>query len=241
MPKIILPLLLAMATSPLPAESLAARLEARSEQAAGQLPADVRNEFAKGIAAVAESGILDRSKKTGDKAPDFALKNATGKEVRLSTLLKDGPVVLTWYRGGWCPYCNLALRALQEELPAFRQAGAQLVALTPELPDKSLDTTQKNELEFEVLTDLNHRVANDYGLAFKLTPRVREIYKEFFDLNEFNGEEAGDDTLPLAATYVIGTDGVIRWAFLDADYRKRAEPADITAFLSGNKDAGNGE
>lgn len=211
--------------------TLKEQLEARSEKASKNVPAEVRTEFAKGIDAVRESGILDRAKKAGDKAPDFTLKNAKGDEVQLSSLLAQGPVVLTWYRGGWCPYCNIALAALQEKLPEIRKAGAQLVALTPELPDKSLDTAEKNSLDFEVLTDLNHKVADSYGLVFELTPKVRELYKGFFNLNEFNGAEAGDDKLPLAATYIISKDGTIRWAFLKADYRQRAEPSEIVDFL----------
>jgi len=211
--------------------SLKDQLQARSDESAKALPAEVRTEFAKGIEAVQESGILDQAKKVGDKAPDFTLKDSKGKDVQLATLLKDGPVVLTWYRGGWCPYCNIALAALQSELPEIKKAGAQLVALTPELPDKSLDTQQKNKLEFEVLTDLNHKVADSYGLVFKLTPKVRDLYKGFFDINEFNGKDAGDDTLPLAATYIIDQDSTIRWAFLKADYRQRAEPSEIVEFL----------
>ncbi|MEM9238112.1 MAG: peroxiredoxin-like family protein [Verrucomicrobiota bacterium] len=211
--------------------TLKEQLEARSDQAAEQIPAEIREEFAKGIDAVAESGILDQAKKVGDKAPDFTLKNATGEEVQLKTLLAEGPVVLTWYRGGWCPYCNIAMAAMQRELPKIKAAGAQLVALSPELPDKTLSTSEKNKLEFEVLTDLNHEVAKDYGLVFKLTPEVRDLYKGFFDIHEFNGKDAGDDTLPLAATYIIGRDGKIQWAFLDADYRKRAEPSEVVAFL----------
>lgn len=213
----------------LPADTLQEKLEARAEQSAREIDPAIRKEFAKGIDAVEESGIVARAIRVGDKAPDFTLKGPEGDEVTLSKLLEDGPVVLTWYRGGWCPYCNIALAAMQEKLPDLKKAGAQLVALTPELPDKSLDTKQKNELEFYVLTDLNHEVARRYGLVFKLTPEVRKLYKGFFDLNEFNGEKAGDEELPLAATYVIGTDGVVRWAFLDADYRKRAEPADVLA------------
>ncbi len=225
-------LFLLLALAPLlSADTLAERLDARSAEAAENVPAAVRSEFAKGIEAVAESGIVARAKQVGDKAPDFTLRNASGEAVTLSKLLEEGPVVLSWYRGGWCPYCNIALAALQEQLPAIRDAGASLVALTPELPDKSLDTKQKNELGFEVLSDLNHQVAKDYGIVFKLTPKVAELYKGFFDLTDYNGKEAGDDSLPLAATYIIGTDGTIQWAFLDADYRKRAEPAEIVAFL----------
>lgn len=227
----LLATLLIATPSLLSADSLKEQLEARAAESARSGDPEVRAEFAKGIEAVAESGIVDRAKKVGDQAPDFTLKNATGEEVRLTELLEQGPVVLTWYRGGWCPYCNIALAAFQEQLPAIREAGATLVALSPELPDKTLDTRQKSELEFEVLTDLNHRVAEDYGLVFELTPKVRELYKQFFDLTEFNGADAGDGKLPLAATYVIDRDGTIRWAFLDADYRKRAEPSEVTAFL----------
>jgi peroxiredoxin len=207
------------------------QLDARAAKAAKNGDPAVRAEYAKGIEAVAASGILDQAKKVGDKAPNFTLKNATGKEVSLQALLKDGPVVLTWYRGGWCPYCNIAMSAMQQQLPDIQKAGAQLVALSPELPDKTLTTKEKNHLEFEVLSDLNHTVAKAYGILFELTPKVRELYKKNFNMIEFNGKEAGDGTLPLAATYIIDTDGTIQWAFLDADYRKRAEPGDIVEFL----------
>lgn len=207
------------------------QLDARSEEAAKTGDPDVRAAYARGIEAVAKSGVIEKAKKVGDKAPDFTLKDATGKPVALSKLLEAGPVVLTWYRGGWCPYCNITLAALQQALPEIRSSGARLVALTPELPDKSLSTTEKNHLEFAVLSDLDHKVARQYGIAFELTPEVRDLYKQHFNLADFNGEAAGDATLPLAATYIIDRDGVIRWAFLDADYRKRAEPAAIVDFL----------
>lgn len=217
-----------LALAPLVAgETLKEQLEARSAESAGKIDPAVRAEFAKGIEAVAESGILKDAIQVGDKAPDFTLKNAKGEQIMLSKMVGEGPVILTWYRGGWCPYCNIALAAMQEKLPDFKKAGARLVALTPELPDKSLDTRQKNELEFTVLTDLNHGVAREYGLVFELTPKVRELYRGFFDLNEFNGKAAGDGELPLAATYVIDRKGMVRWAFLDADYRQRAEPSDV--------------
>jgi len=164
-------------------------------------------------------------------APHFTLKNAIGAEVKLENELKNGPVVLTWYRGGWCPYCNITLRAMQDVLPDIKASGASLIALSPELPDKTLTTTQKNGLEFEVLTDLNHQAASEYGLLFKLTPEVEKLYGKFFDLEKFNGSGAGTDTLPLAATYIIGQDGVIKWAFLHHDYHMRAEPKEVVEFL----------
>lgn len=228
-------LLLALAPLLSADTSLQEKLDARSAESGKSGNPEVRAAYARGIQTVGKSGILDKAKKVGDQAPDFTLKNADGKETKLSDLLKNGPVVLTWYRGGWCPYCNIALAALQEELPEIKKAGAQLVALTPELPDKTADTMKKNELSFEVLTDLNHQVAKQYGIAFELTPEVRDLYKQKFDLTDFNGFEAGDGTLPLAATYIIGRDGVVRWAFFDADYRKRAEPSGIVAFLKENE------
>ena len=212
-------------------DTLTKQLETKAASAKDRIPAEIRKDFADGIDAVRKADIVSGAKKIGDKAPDFTLTNALGKRITLSDQLKSGPVVLTWYRGGWCPYCNIALAAYQKSLPEIKKAGATLIALTPELPDKTLDTKEKSSLEFEVLTDLNHRVAKEYGLLFKLTPEVQKHYKAFFDLEKFNGNDAGEDTIPLAAGYVIDQEGVIRWAFVDADYRKRAEPSEIVNFL----------
>ena len=179
--------------------------------------------------ALSESGILEAAKNVGDVAPNFSLKNALGEEVSLKKYLEKGPVVLVWYRGGWCPYCNLNLHYLQAELPNIKAQGATLLALTPELPDQSISTSEKHHLEFEVLSDLNNKVASDYGVVFKLTDEVAKIYNEKFGLNKHNGDTSNE--LPLAVTYIINTDGKIVYAFLDADYRNRAEPSDLTAFL----------
>ncbi len=212
-------------------QTLSEQLKAREAAGSGKVTPEVKAAFADGIAAIDEAKIVEGAKQVGDAAPDFTLANATGEEVTLSETLKQGPVVLTWYRGGWCPYCNITLAAMQKALPAIQEAGATLLALTPELPDKSLTTQEKYGLEFEVLTDLNHQVAKQYHILFKLTPEVEVLYGKFFDLADYNGAEAGTDTLPLAATYIIGQDGIIRWAFIHHDYHMRAEPADIVAFL----------
>lgn len=216
-------------------DSLQKQLQAMKEKFATMAPESKKKAYAEGIESVAKSGIVDKAIKTGDVAPGFALKNASGDAVSLKKALAKGPVVLMWYRGGWCPYCNLQLRAMQSILPEIEAAGAQLIALTPELPDKSLNTQEKNELKFEVLTDTDQMVARAYGLVFKLTPEVADLYAENFDLKAFNGKEASRDELPLAATYVIGQDGVVAWHFLDADYRKRAEPAEVVAAVKGIK------
>jgi len=220
-------------TSSQQSESLEGRLESRKAEFSISASDEIKAIYGAGVQAVRDSGIESSAKNTGDEAPAFTLQNASGSEVSLASLLSEGPVVLTWYRGGWCPYCNITLRALQEQLPAFTERGATLVALTPEVPDKSLSTKEKNELTFEVLTDLNNEVAKRYGVVFELTNEVHEIYNDKFSFDSFNGNEDGE--LPLAATYVIGTDGVIRYAFLDSDYTRRAEPAEILAALDGLK------
>ena len=192
--------------------------------------ADRKQVYQEGIDAVIRDGVYDQAKNIGDQAPDFVLSNATGQAIQLSNLLEKGPVVLTWYRGGWCPYCNLTLQYLQQSLPAIQAAGGQLVALTPELPDQSLSTAQKHDLTFEVLSDVGNVVARNYGIVFKLIPEVAAIYQKAFDLHAYNGDET--DELPLAATYVIDQAGVIQYAFLDAEYRNRAEPSDILSALN---------
>ena len=218
-----------------PDATLKDQLEARKSEFGKMAPDSVKEAYEKGVLSVVEAAVVKKAKQVREVAPDFTLKDAQGQPVSLKSLTAKGPVVLVWYRGGWCPYCNLTVRALQKALPQIQAAGAQLVALTPELPDKAAATAQKAELTFPVLTDLNHEVAKAYGTTFELTPEVARIYGEKFNLLSFNGKAAGDTTLPLAATYIIDQTGVIRWAFLDADYRKRAEPADIVTFLKGMK------
>ncbi|WP_163716201.1 peroxiredoxin-like family protein [Mangrovibacterium lignilyticum] len=212
-----------------PKGSLQEALDGRKAEFEKKAPEQLKAIYADGLASVEHSGILETAKHVGDEAPNFTLTNAVGEKVSLKDYLAKGPVVLTWYRGGWCPYCNLTLHRLQEELPNFKAEGANLLALTPELPDKSISTTEKHALEFEVLSDVGNVVARDYGIVFKLTDGVAESYQKAFDLHTYNGDDS--DELPLAATYVIDTEGTIRYAFLDADYRNRAEPADIIEAL----------
>jgi redoxin len=179
------------------------------------------------LLAVAPIYGQDASKalKVGDKAPQFTLKNALGKKVKLSTLLKNGNVVLTWYRGGWCPYCNRALQGWQEALAEIKAQGATFVALTPELPDYSLSTKEKHQLTFEILTDLNNEVANRYGLVFTLDENTAVRYEKGFGLSAYNGNHLNQ--LPMPATYIINQKGVIVYAFVNADYTQRANTEEV--------------
>lgn len=212
--------------------SLKSKLEERKTNFALKADDNKKKAYKEGIESVVKSGIVNTAKQVEDEAPDFTLNNALGIPVSLSEYLKKGDVILTWYRGGWCPYCNLTLNALQEELPNFKAHGANLIALTPELPDESMSTSDKHNLQFEVLSDVGNKVAREYGIVFQLTDEVAEMYNQSFDLNKHNGDESNE--LPLAATYIINKEGKIIYAFLDEDYRNRAEPSELTEFLKNN-------
>lgn len=185
--------------------------------------------FANGVEELRKSGITNNVLRVGDIAPDFNLENALKRLVSLSAILKNGPAVLTWYRGGWCPYCNLELKYLQKLLPEFKKRNAQLVALSPELPDKSLTTIEKNNLQFEVLTDYNNYVARKFGIVFKINDDLVEIYNGFHPLDTYNGVHTNE--LPIPATYIVDQDSKIRYAFVEPDYRKRADPLEILEVL----------
>jgi peroxiredoxin len=220
-----------MASNPAvgPAGPLKIELEAKKAGFEERAPDELKALYADGLQAVVDAGVVENARSMGDQAPDFTLTNQNGEEVSLSSLLEQGPVVLLWYRGGWCPYCNLTLAAYQDRLEDIRAQGATLVALTPELPDRSVSTAEKEELEFQVLSDVGNEVARKYGVVFTLTDGVKANYEQAFGLSDYNGDDSGE--LPLAATYVIDRDGTIRWAFLDADYRNRAEPEDVVRAL----------
>ncbi len=175
--------------------------------------------------------ILGRALQEGDPAPNFRLPNAQGGSIELKALLERGPVVLTFYRGQWCPYCNLELRAYQKLLPQLQALGANLVAVSPQTPDNSLSTVEKNDLAYPVLSDVGLHVARAYGVAFDLPPELVELYQRQWnnDLVRWNGE--GGWSLPIPATYVIGQDARIALAHVDPDYRDRLEPEAVVARL----------
>ena len=166
----------------------------------------------------------------GETAPDFTLPAATGEPVTLYSKLQEGPVVLNFYRGGWCPFCNLELRALQALLPEIRALGASLIGISPETPDNSLTTAEKHQLEFDVLSDVGNKTARDYGLIFTVYEEMRPLYLKWgLDVPASNGDNSWE--LPVPATYVIDSNRVARAAHVDKDYTKRMEPEQIMTAL----------
>lgn len=166
----------------------------------------------------------------GAKMPSFKLNNAKGETVNSDDLLKQGNTVLIFYRGAWCPYCNTYLRSLQKSLPEIKANGGNLVAISVENPDNSMKVSDKNKLEFTVLSDPNLDVARQFGIVFELDAKTDEKYKGYgIDLVKQNGTTKPE--LPLSATYVISKSGEIVYAFIEPDYTKRAEPSAIIETL----------
>ena len=164
-------------------------------------------------------------------APRFELPNQLGEQVLLNELLKKGPVVITFYRGSWCPYCNLQLKALQARLPEIHALGAQLVAISPQVPDGSMSESEISNMDFIVLSDQNADVAASYGVVWKVPAFLLEHMRvdrglDLESLNNGNGS-----ILPIPATFVLNSEGKVTWRYVDVDYRTRSEPQDIVNAL----------
>ena len=179
------------------------------------------------------SGAITRTMlKVGDHVPAIVLENAKRATVDVGTLLKKGPVIVSFYRGGWCSYCNLELRAWQNILPEIVAAGASLVAISPEKPDETVSTADKNALTFEVLSDVGQKVGRAFGLVYEFTEELKRAYNGFnLDIPAYNGTP-GEWALPVSATYVIDRNGSIVYAYTDVDYRDRANPRDVLNVLT---------
>ncbi len=177
------------------------------------------------------SGVGSDSLVPGSLTPDFELPDQLGRAVRSSDLRVKGPLVISFYRGGWCPYCNLELRALQDYLPQITEVGATLIAISPQVPDESLSTVEKNKLSFPVLSDVGNVVARQFGLVFILSAHLRPLYAQFgIDLQQSNGNDTFE--LPVAGTFIIDSEGIIESAYVNADYKQRMEPAQILERLA---------
>lgn len=170
--------------------------------------------------------------KVGDQAPDFEFTNTDGKTIKLSERLADGPVVLSFFRGSWCPYCNMEMSVLQRSLPLFKKLNAKLIAVSPQTIDKSKDLKIKFPGGFDIASDVDYSIAKSYKVYHEMPTELTKLYKEKFllDLEAYNG--VGRTALPVPGTFVISKEGKIVAAFCDTDYKKRMEPTDILIALS---------
>ncbi|WP_211462919.1 peroxiredoxin-like family protein [Collimonas silvisoli] len=210
--------------------SLISEIDALKASMGEKLPADVASAMGQASQALVASGAAGKALKAGALAPLFELPDAQGKLVRLDELLGRGPVVLVFYRGLWCPFCNLTLASLQRELGQIKAAGATLVAISPQTPEATSKTSEQLATEFAVLSDVGNNVARLYGLVFTLAENMRPIYSALgVDLPVANGDDNYE--LPLASTFIIDKDRRTAYAAVDADYTRRMEPAEITKVL----------
>lgn len=215
--------------------SLQAKLDAfKADFEAGKppynVPFSVIETMRRATKELIASGLAQRALKAGDIAPSFTLNDPEGAPVSSADLLAKGPLVVSFYRGVWCPYCNMELQALQAALSEFRKAGASLVAISPQTPVNSRKSVRENALDFPILSDTRNDVAAAFGLRFELPDYLVELYKSLKnDLPNFNGDDSW--TLPMPARYVIGQDGVIRYAEVNPDYTRRPEPSDMLPVL----------
>ncbi len=194
------------------------------------VPPSVIATMRRATAELIASGAASQARKAGDKAPAFTLNDPDGNPVSSAALLAKGPLVVSFYRGVWCPYCNMELQALQEALPAFRALGANLVAISPQTAVNSRKSVRQNALDFPILSDTHNDVAAAFGLRFALPDYLVELYQGLKnDLPSFNGDPSW--TLPMPARYVIGQDGTILDAEVNPDYTRRPEPDDMLPAL----------
>ena len=194
------------------------------------VPPSVIETMRRATAELIASGAAQKALKAGDNAPAFTLNDANGKPVSSADLLRQGPLVVTFYRGVWCPYCNMELQALQAALPEIRGAGANVVAISPQLAANSRKSARQNELEFPILSDVQNDVAAAFGLRFELQDYLVELYKSLKnDLPAFNGDPSW--TLPMPARYVIAQDGTIVYAEVNPDYTRRPDPSELLPTL----------
>ncbi|HTK32196.1 MAG TPA: peroxiredoxin-like family protein [Candidatus Saccharimonadaceae bacterium] len=201
-----------------------------ARQAPPELIATIGAELRK----LTESGIASRAMSAGNRAPAFTLPDARGGRTSLGSLLARGPVVTTFYRGSWCPFCDLQLRSYQNALAEIHGFGAELVAISPQTPDFALADIAAKQLTFPVLTDAGNHVARQYGLVFSLSEPLREVQEALGSaLPKFNGDDSWE--LPMPGTFVLDREGVVRLAHVDPDYMKRLEPKAILDALRGMK------
>ncbi len=168
--------------------------------------------------------------KAGDKAPMFTATDNNGKSFSLETALKKGDVVLMFYRGQWCPYCNKQMSQMNDSLSMITAKGATVVAISPEIQENVVKTIEKTKASFPVISDVKMKIMKDYQVNFNVPQATIDRYKNFgIDFNQVNGENGAN--LPVPATYVIGKDGKIKYVFFNPDYRKRASVKEIASYL----------
>lgn len=199
-----------------------------------KIPPEKKKVMEEAAEKLRKSHLAEKALKVGDTIADFKLPNASGRQVQLSSVLKKGPAIIAFYRGSWCPYCNVQLNSYQQHLSEFEKRGATLIAITPEKPDLSTEMAKTKKLEFEILTDKDNQLAQKFGLVFGVPSELKALYLQFgIDLEKSQGNP--EWKLPVPATYIVQPDRKISYAFVDTDYTKRADPKELLKHLERQK------
>jgi peroxiredoxin len=200
--------------------SLAKQIESLNNELSQQIPQEVSEVFEKSINDLKTQNIENKSIQIGNILTPFSLPNTKNQLIHSKDVLKKGKMILAFYRGSWCPYCNLELRALQNNIAKITDNNVSLLAVSPQSPDHSMALTEKHELTFEVLTDENNKLAKQLGISFKLQEFAIPTYQAIgINLEDFNQDD--ENTLPVPAVFVVDTDGTVIYKFVDTDYRNR--------------------
>ncbi len=211
--------------------TLRARLEEITANTRQYVPAEKLAITERAIEELRRAGVAGGALSLGAKAPEFELADGDGKTFRSAEALSSGRLVVSFYRGRWCPYCVAELESLQAVLPQVQAAGASLVVISPQTAKQSYFTADQHQLRFPVLSDPGNRVARQFGLVYRLPQELERLYRGIFiNLPLANGDESWE--LPLPATYILERDGTVLFAFADADHMRRAEPAEIMGILA---------
>jgi len=211
------------------------KIKSYQEAFKNKVPQETREVMLKATQTLVEQNISKNALKVGDQVNPFVLPNALNNEISLKDELENNDfVVLNFYRGGWCPYCNLELKEFQSILGELKTLNSSLIAISPQTPDASLSTQEKNELSFEVLSDEKNVIAKEFGLVFSLADELKPIYESFkINLPASNDDDSYE--IPMPATYVLDKKGTVIFAFIDEDYTKRCEPQLILDIIQKNK------
>ncbi len=209
---------------------LQGKLDALKFEFEAAVPPAVSEALHRGTKELIASGAQNLALKAGDIAPEFTLPDADGTPISSKALLATRPLVVTFYRGVWCPYCNFDLSALEEARSEIESRGASLVAISEQTAPNSRKSQRQNGLGFPILGDHGGEIAAQFGVRWTLPDYLREVHKMLgADLTKFNGEDSW--TLPMPARYVIAKDGAIAYAEVNADYSRRPEPSALFPVL----------
>ena len=213
--------------------NLTEQLTEKRNNSAKVIPSEKIEIMQQSTAKLKSQNLSEKALTTGQKLPSFTLKNSKGDYVSLEDFNSEF-LVVSFYRGGWCPYCNLELKALQAILPELNELNGELIAISPETPDNSISTSQKNELTFTILSDIDNTYAKSVGLVFQIPNDLQSVYNGFgIDVEKHNGNS--DFELPMPATYLVNRDREVIFSFVPEDYTERLDPETILQFIKNNR------